>query len=234
MIDLLALPILGAAGYALHRRSRTASAERAGMLRACHDLLAEPVHGRDPTGFGTLRGRFQDMPVEVRVISEALAFRRLPQLWLSVSVHHATGVRGTIDILRRAVGAEFYAPADTLPGRYDVPVGWPGETLVRGSLNAGALLVRASGAVATILAEPRVKEVLFTPRGIRIVSQLCQGERGAYLLLRENCFPVTQIGPEELRPLLVRATDLVRKVTDKGAVEDAVHGSEDTPARVAA
>ena len=159
MIDLLVLPMLGAAGYALYRRGRTASAERAGMLRPCEDLLAKPVHGRDPTGFGTLAGRFLGMPVEIRVIPEALAFRRLPQLWLSVSVHHATGVRGTIDILRRVVGAEFYAPADNLPARYNVPEGWPGETLVRGSLGAAPLLARASGTIATILAEPRVKEV---------------------------------------------------------------------------
>ncbi|MHC2017238.1 hypothetical protein [Methylobacterium sp. CM6247] len=230
MIDLLILPMLGAAGYALYRRGRTASAERAGMLRPCEDLLAKPVHGRDPTGFGTLAGRFLGMPVEIRVIPEALAFRRLPQLWLSVSVHHATGVRGTIDILRRVVGAEFYAPADNLPARYDVPEGWPGETLVRGSLGAGPVLARASGTIATILAEPRVKEVLLTPRGIRIVSQLCQGERGAYLLLRENRFPMTQIGPEQLRPLLAQATGLVRSLTG----EDAVHGSEEAPARAAA
>ena len=57
MIDLLALPILAAAGYALHRRTRAASAERAGMLRPCVDLLAEPVHGSDGTGYGTLAGR---------------------------------------------------------------------------------------------------------------------------------------------------------------------------------
>lgn len=230
MIDLLVLPILGAAGYTFYRRSRTASAERAGLLRACEYLLAEPVHGRDPTGFGTLAGRFLDMPVEVRVIPEALAFRRLPQLWLSVSVHRPTGVRGTIDVLRRAVGVEFYAPADELPRRYDVPKGWPGETLVRGSPSAESLLVRASGAIATILTEPRVKEVLLTPRGIRIVSQLCQGERGAYLLLRENRFPMTQISPEQLRPLLARATDLVWSLTSEGTV----HGSEEAPARTAA
>ncbi|MCC0807242.1 hypothetical protein FPV16_13530 [Methylobacterium sp. W2] len=230
MIDLLVLPILGAAGYALYRRSRTASAERAGMLQPCETLLAEPIHGRDPTGFGSLAGRFLDMPVEVRVIPEALAFRRLPQLWVSVSVHHATGVRGTIDVLRRVVGVEFYAPADNLPARYDVPEGWPGETLVRGSPGAEPLLVRASGAIASILTEPRVKEVLLTPRGIRIVSQLCQGDRGAYLLLRENRFPVTQIGPEQLRPLLAQATGLVWSLTGEGTA----HGSEQTPARAAA
>jgi hypothetical protein len=220
MIDLLALPILGAAGYALCRRALTASAERAGMLRPCAGLLAEPVEGRDPTGFGTLSGRFAGLPVVIRLIPEAMAFRRLPQLWLSVSVHHPTGVRGTIDVLRRVVGAEFYAPADGLPARYDVPDAWPGETLVRGSPGAEPLLARASESVASILAEPRVKEVLLTPRGVRIVGQLCQGERGAYLLLRENRFPLTQVDPEQLEPLLAQATDLAQRFIREGTVHD--------------
>jgi hypothetical protein len=244
MIDLLALPILGAAGYALHRRSLAAAAERAWMLQPCAGLLAEPVHGRDRTGYGRLAGRFQGVPVEIRIIPEALVFRRLPQLWLSVSVHRATGFAGTLDILRRVAGAEFYAPAADLPARYPVPPGWPGETLVRGSRRAGELLLRAGAPIATILAEPRVKEVLLTPRGVRIVSQLCEGERGAYLLLRETRFPITQVDPERLQPLLAQAADLARLVRegtdhdfethDSTAQDSTVPDSDEARARAAA
>lgn len=216
MIELLALPILGAAGYHLRQRTLAAVSERAGMLRPCAALLVEPVHGRDRTGYGTLEGWFQGTSVEVRIIPEALAFRRLPQLWLSVSVHRTTGFTETIDILRRVVGAEFYAPADRLPTRYFVPPSWPGETLVRGSRHADELLLRASTPVATILADMRVKEVLLTPKGVRIVSQLCQGERGAYLLARGNCFPISFVSPERLEALLAQANNLVRHFSKGG------------------
>lgn len=214
MIELLALPIFGAAGYALYRRTLAASAGRAGMLRPCATLLAEPVHGRDRTGYGTLSGRFAGSSVAVRLIPEAVAFRRLPQLWLSVSVHRPTRFGGTIDVLRRAAGVEFYASAADLPERYGVPDTWPGETLVRGSRAAGPLLARAAPHIAGILAEPRVKEVLLTPRGTRIVSQLCEGERGAYLLLRESRFPIAAVDPEMLSALLARAADLACLMTE--------------------
>lgn len=193
------------------------------MLRPCAPLLAEPIHGRDRTGYGTLRGRFAGFPVEVRLIPEALVFRRLPQLWLSVSLHRSTGRSGTLDVLRRVTGGEFYAPGPELPARYPTPDGWPGETLVRGSRGAGDLLLRAGAPIAEILAEPRVKEVLLTPRGARIVSQLCQGERGAYLLLRENRFPISQVDPEYLQPLLVQAAELVRQLV----VEGPIHAREE-------
>lgn len=214
MLDILALPILAATGYALRRRARAAAAGRAGMLRPCGALLAEAVHGRDRTGFGTLTGRFAGLPVVVRLIPEAVAFRRLPQLWLSVSVHRRTGFGATIDILRRVAGVEFYAPAADLPARYDVPDGWPGETVVRGSHGAGSLLAAVGPSVSAILAEPQVKEVLLTPRGVRIVRQVCEGERGAYLLLRENRFALTAVDEEVLRPLLARAAALGRLIPE--------------------
>lgn len=230
MIEFLALPIFGAAGYALCRRALAASAWRAGMLEPCGSVLAEPVYGRDPTGYGTLKGRYAGLPVEIRLIPEALAFRRLPQLWLSVSVHHPTGRSELLDVLRRVAGAEFYAPGSDHLARYPVPPGWPGETLVRGSRGANGLLHYVDAPIAKILAEPRVKEVLLTPRGIRIVTQLCQGERGAYLLLRENRFPVPYVGPELLQPLLAQATNLAQHLIDQGAA----HEPDDARARTAA
>ncbi|MGX9981683.1 hypothetical protein [Methylobacterium fujisawaense] len=230
MIELLALPILGAAGYALYWRALVASAGRARMLQPCGSVLTDPVHGCDRTGYGTLAGRFKDFPVEVRLFSESLAFRRLPQLWLSVSVHRPTGLSETLDVLRRVAGAEFYAPGPELSARYPVPCGWPGETLVRGSRGASDLLGRVDAPIAEILAEPRVKEVLLTPRGVRIVSQLCQGERGAYLLMRENRFPVPHVGPELLQPLLAQATNLAQHLNDQGAA----HEPDDARARTAA
>lgn len=230
MIELLALPLLGAAGHALYRRALAASAGRAGMLQPCGSVLADPVHGRDRTGYGTLTGRFAGSSVEVRLIPEALAFRRLPQLWLSVSVHRSTGLSEILDVLRRVAGAEFYAPEPELLARYPVPPGWPGETLVRGSRGANDLLRRVGAPIAKILSEPRVKEVLLTPRGVRIVAQLCQGERGAYLLLRENRFPVPHVGPEFLQPLLAQATDLAQYLISEGAA----HEPDEVRARTAA
>ncbi|MEA1833871.1 hypothetical protein U8607_17430 [Methylobacterium durans] len=220
MLTLAALAVILLAGCAILWCGRRGSAERAAMLRPCASLLAEPAEGRDLSGFGTLDGLFEGVPVSIRLIPEAVAFRRLPQLWLSVSVHVPTGQPATLDVLRRVAGAEFYAPAAELPRRFPVPEGWPGDAYLRGSRDAAALVDRTGALFARLLADPRVKESLVTPRGLRIVSQLCEGERGAYLLLRESRFPVRQVEPETLRPHLVRATGLARHLIHEGVADE--------------
>ena len=216
MVALAALHVLLAAGGAVLWRGRAAAARRAAMLRPCLGLLAEPAEGRDGAGFPTLDGRFEGLAVAVRLIPEAVAFRRLPQLWLSVSVHAATGQPATLDVLRRVAGAEFYAPADDLPRRLPAPEGLPGDAYLRGTRQAEHLLAHLAPHLALLLADPRVKEVLVTPRGVRIVAQLCEGERGAYLLLRESRFALTEIDPATLVPHLARAAALARHVTREG------------------
>ena len=216
MVVLVALFVLLAAGGAMLWRGRAAAARRAAMLRPCLGLLAEPAEGRDGAGFPTVDGRFKGLAGAIRMILEVVDLRRLPQLWLSVSVHAPTGQPATLDVLRRVAGAEFYAPADDLPRRLPAPEGLPGDAYLRGTRGAERLLTRLAPHLAQLLTDARVKEVLVTPRGVRIVSQLCEGERGAYLLLRESRFALTEIAPATLVPHLARAAALARLVTREG------------------
>ncbi|GAB6845233.1 hypothetical protein HNR00_004800 [Methylorubrum rhodinum] len=190
---LAALVALAAAAFCW-RQGRRAAAWRAGLLSGCTALFGAPRLGRDRAGFATLDAVRDGMPVAVRLIPEALVHRRLPQLWLSVSLRCPLPVSATLDVLRRPAGVEFYAPAD-LPLRLDPPPGWPADTLVRGTGGADVLLRQAEPIIAKILADPRVKEVLVTPRGVRLVVQAAEGARGAYLLLRGSRFDLDGIPP---------------------------------------
>lgn len=235
LVPVLSLLIAAAALAAAIRLGTRARAARAAMLDACGALIEAPVLGRDGSGYPTLDGRFGGVPVAVRLMAEAVAFRRLPQLWLSVSVHAPTGQGATLDLLRRASGIEFYAPSD-LPVRPPVPEGWPADVSLAGSRGAPALLDRAAPALAGLLADPRIKEVLIAPRGVRIVTQLCEGERGAYLLLRESRFALTRIEPEILLPHLFRAAELSRRLgaAAPGERHDPLVRPSDVKPRVAA
>lgn len=195
-----ALIALAAAGFCL-RQGRRSAAWRAGLLSPCAALLEAPRLGRDRAGFATLDGVRDDAPVAVRLIPEALVHRRLPQLWLSVSLRRPLPTGAVLDVLRRPAGAEFYAPAD-LPRRLDTPAGWPADTLVRGTPGAAALLRQAEPILGEILADPRVKEVLVTPRGLRLVVQAAEGARGAYLLLRGSRFDLDHVAPALLDEML--------------------------------
>ena len=194
MLGALAALVALAAAVFCWRQGRRSAAWRAGLLSRCAALLEAPRLGRDRAGFATLDGIRHGAPVAVRLIPEALVHRRLPQLWLSVSLRCPLPTSATLDVLRRPAGAEFYAPAD-LPLRLPVPAGWPADTLVRGTPGAEALLRQAEPVLAGILADPRVKEVLVTPGGLRLVVQAAEGARGAYLLLRGSRFDLERVAP---------------------------------------
>lgn len=209
---LVAASITLAAALLCGRQARRAAAWRAGLLSECAARLDAARLGRDRAGFATLDGGHDGAPVAVRLIPEALVHRRLPQLWLSVSLRLPLPVEATLDVLRRPAGAEFYAPAD-LPRRFESPPGWPADTLVRGTPGAEALLRPIAPILADILADPRIKEVLVTPRGLRLVVQAAEGGRGAYLLLRGSRFDLDHVAPALLDGTLDAARQLAHALS---------------------
>ncbi|CAO4170306.1 DUF2470 domain-containing protein [Methylorubrum populi] len=211
MLPLAAALIALAAAALCWRRQRYAAAWRAGLLARCAAEVEAPRLGRDRAGFATLRGRYHGAAVDVRLIPDTLVHRRLPQLWLQLTLRLPLAEAATLDILRRPAGAEFYTP-DNLPARWPVPASWPADTLVRGTRNAGDLLARVEPALAPILADPLVKEVLLTREGLRLTVQASEGARGAYLLLRGSHFALAQMPPERFRPLLHEGLRLARSL----------------------
>lgn len=212
LLCLVALIALASTAFGLAQRRREAR-WRAGLLNGCAVRLAEPCLGRDRAGFATLRGQRAGAAVDVRLLPDTLVHRRLPQLWLRVTLRRPLAVGATLDVLRRPVGAEFYTP-DALPIRHPVPETWPPDTLVRGTAGAADVLARAAPALGRILADPRVKNVLVTPGGVRLTVQASQGARGRYLLLRESRFPLAGVGPELLDATLRDGLSLILSLSD--------------------
>jgi hypothetical protein len=61
-----------------------------------------------------------------------------------------------------------------------------------------------------MFADPRMKELLISPRGIRCVIQLAQGERADYSVLRRVRFgDAMRVPAQRLRELLDRQLSLI-------------------------
>ena len=52
---------------------------------------------------------------------------------------------------------------------------------------------RATAMFCSLFRDPAVKEAVITPRGVRLIRQAAEGDRGAHLLLRQVRFPVEEI-----------------------------------------
>lgn len=55
-----------------------------------------------------------------------------------------------------------------------------------------------------MFADPHAKELLITPKGVRIVWQLAEAERGRYGVFRQVEFGEVRLAPDLLRAILDR------------------------------
>ncbi|MFU0504433.1 hypothetical protein [Pseudaminobacter sp. NGMCC 1.201702] len=179
---------------------------------------AQITVGRD--SFPILVGHLPDRRrVKIELIADTLVFRRLPQLWLKMTVSEATALqRPSIGALARPTGAEFYSIVHDLPEWMPPPqTGAP--LLMRGDGRASHVQAeRVSALFQKLFSDPGVKEAVITPGGVRLIRQAAQGERGAHLVLRQISFPITAVSQELVRMALSETQALSQVLLDERPV----------------
>ena len=186
------------------RDHRRAVAARRGLFDDCRGVLDDERWVAGGDGFPLLEGTAGGRAVVAKLIPDTMVMRRLPQLWLSVTVLDTQPGAPSLSLLARHSGNEFYAVTHNLPERVEPPAGLPLDVLIRGNgARAVALCYRLVPVVATLLDDPRVKEITLTPRGTRVVRQVAEGRRGEHLLLRQAVFDEIHVE----RALLVQTLD---------------------------
>jgi hypothetical protein len=176
------------------RDHRRAVAARRALLDDCRGVLDDEHWTAGADGFPSLEGRAFGRAVKVALIPDTMVVRRLPQLWLSVTFLDERAGAPSLSVLTRHSGNEFYSLAHDLPQRVDPPAGLPVDVLIRGDgARAAALCRRLVAELGTLLADPRVKDITLTARGVRVVRQVAEGRRGEHLLLRQAVFDAAQV-----------------------------------------
>jgi hypothetical protein len=198
------------------REHRGAVAARRSLLDSCCGVLNDERLTAGGDGFPVLEGRAHGRQIKATLIPDTMVVRRLPQLWLSVTLKHRLPISPTLSILARHTGCEFYASTLDLPQRIDPPAGFPLDVLVRGDGEGASILCRQlAPTLSQMLKDPRVKEIIMAPGGVRIVRQVAEGRRGEHLLLRQAVFDVREIP----RPEFVQALTDVQLLAAKWNAE---------------
>lgn len=193
--------------------SITANARIRAARRALFDQ-AKTVVDHPDLAFGAddlprLTGGYRGRKVIADLIPDTMTIRRLPQLWLSVTLIDKTpGVHGFSMVVRHA-GTEFYSLINSFTEQLTPPPGFPGEILIRGDdAVAQSDLNALAQPLAAILADPRVKEIAVTPNGLRIVRQAAEGRKGEHLLLRQAMFDDADVPASDLQHILLSLDQL--------------------------
>lgn len=182
---------------------------RLGLLDGVTGVVDRPTlrHGAD--GFPRLTGWRGGFPVSIELIPDTLTIRRLPQLWVSVTVERPVQGAPRLALLARPRGTEFFALADRLAYRCEPVFGLPEDVMIRGDGPAAQrLLGRLARPLGDLFADPRIKEVVLTGRGARIIWQAGEGKRGEHLLLRQAVFEGAEVQVRDLEKALDALEDL--------------------------
>jgi hypothetical protein len=226
-MSLTAAALVGVAGLGIVpvlalRESRRRRRARAALLDAGRQLLEVSQIAWSEDGFPRLEGRYRARRVIAALVPDTLTMRRLPQLWLSLTVALPLPIDAACAVLVRPNGSEFYALLPALPDRLRPPPDWPDELLLHGrGEGAGRLVAILAPAIARLLQDPRVKEVGVTPRGLRLVWQAAEGALGPHLLLRQAEFPARPIAPAQLARLLDGLLELADRLLPQQPADSA-------------
>jgi hypothetical protein len=199
---------------AMYRRNRAAVRLRRGAIFAsAYELFDSYRVTQEGIGYPLLEGRYRGRAFHLDVVVDTLTFRKIPALWLRVSLLAPLPGVATLDILARSQNTEFYSPANELPHAVRPPAGWPAETIVRtddpGRIPDLAMLDRHMAAFE----RPATKELLVTAKGVRLVHMLDQARRAEYLVMRQAEFDHASVEQELLRDLMDRTIALHEDLT---------------------
>lgn len=201
----LAALLLAGAGFACwHRRvQQRFGDERAAVYGHCTGLFEAVDVAASGADYPRLSGRYGGAQFELQPLLDHVGYRKVPSLWLSVTLRTPLPVGGRFDLLMRPQNIEFWSASDSMDERIDLPADWPAHQISKVS-PAGwrPPLNTLREAAGSLIDEPSFKELLVSPRGVRIVFRVGGVQRAHYLVLRALLPDETRIEPELLQPLL--------------------------------
>lgn len=218
MLDALTLfSLAGLAGIAVlaFREHGKLRQSRRALLDPCSVVLDQPTvtHGDDD--FPRLEGRDRGRVVGAELIPDSMTIRRLPQLWLSLTRFEARPNTHEFAVLVRPAGTEFYSLTSHFTYHLRPPPALQQQEVLICGATPGAqrLLDDMSHVIARILADPKIKELAVTRKGLRIVWQAGEGRRGEHLLLRQCVFDDAHVSVESLRRLIADLDEVSRSLS---------------------
>ncbi len=202
--------------WLIYRRDRARKkAIRAAYFDDCKFLFEQCRIVQEGTDFPVLEGRYQGYQIRLEPVVDHMGVRKLPSLWLMVSLLGELPVPGMVDFLARPQNTEFYSPSAGLPISLRIPPDWPQHAILRTDIEDQSPPIALLRPHVGIFGDPKTKELLVTPRGVRIVYQASQGERAYYLVLRLPEFGEARLPETVARQLLEQVIAVYSSVAGK-------------------
>ena len=211
--DLLAVAIAVLSLVIVYRRDREFRRRlRGDFFTECLGLFQTYRVVQDDVYYPVLTGRYDGFDVRLEPIVDHIAWRKIPSLWLKVSVLRPVRHRGVFDLLMRPQATEFFSPSGDLDERVPVPSDWPKDAVIYTNDATAMPPLQTVQPHVHIFNDPKMKELVIAPGGVRLVYQICQADRSHYAVLRQVEFPVTRLAPVLAKSLVDSAIEIYGSV----------------------
>lgn len=216
------LILLGAGlAFGLFHLVRRASHIRAARRAAYFSRIApsfDSVETRvEPSGFPRMTLRQGRLAFDLQAIPDSLTFRKLPALWVMLTLPTPMPTGATIDIMARPSGNEPFSNFNRLPQSLPCPDGLPEGTVIRTDDATAVPPRHLIEPWFRLFADPKVKELVLSPKGLRLVILAEEAERGKYLIFRDAEVGKTPLQPERILPLAEALLALHETLTTEAA-----------------
>jgi hypothetical protein len=152
-------------------------------------LLENPdLKPGEAIGTWQVTGSYRGKTFQLKAITDTLAVRKLPSLWLMVTLPGPQPIAATIDLMMRPQGPTTFSNFDFLQHTLRTPQGFPEETVIRSDRPDAIIPQDALRPHLQWLQGNRGKELLLSPKGLRIVLQAAEADRARYGVFREANF----------------------------------------------
>lgn len=185
---------------------------RAGFLDPCRAILSDVRTGAGTAGFVRVGGQYHGIEVDLQAVPDTLTFRKLPALWVLVTLPGPLPLRATLDVMVRPTGLEPFSNFARLPEQIALPPGFPPTATIRtddaSALPPASLIAPHLG----LFDDPRIKELVLSPKGLRLVFLAEEADRTRYLLYRDAEMGADPLPAARLEPLLQALVGLRRDI----------------------
>jgi hypothetical protein len=195
---------------------------RANFFDECLSMFENVEVRENGAHFPVLSGTYQGFDIRIEPIIDDMSVRKLPSLWLKLNLRAPVSYSSVLGILMRPRGTEFYSPAFELESEIEVPAGWPKDVLIRCDDPENAPPPSTLDRFYDLLHDPKCKELLIGPGGVRLIYQGAQAERAEYSVLRHTKFGASRLGADAARHLVNSLCAIYRSVAQVPATSTAV------------
>ncbi len=195
-------------GLRLLRETRARTSAREGYFAAIKPLFDDGETRVQPTGFPRMTGTRSGLSYDLQAIPDTLTFRKLPALWVLVTLPGPLPLQATVSLMARPSGNEPFSRFSTMPQSLPTPTGLPPHVAIRTDDAARVTVADLIARHADLFNDPQVKELVLSPKGLRIVILAEEADRGRFLIFREAEMGMTALAPARLAPILDRIQDL--------------------------